>query len=192
MSLFEKLLIPLLDSHLTKEDVSPEAGFFGCYTEDPDKPYNEGVFLLYDDSIRTSQSVKTWNKLYASKTKAKEYFKRINNHTYRVYYFPLFNLGIKQILNGHRPTNTSDKTVIGLFWRYEDGQINKFLCMPAETFGNEPIVMPCSDYRVSRNELVQQRETKVVIPTTKASLLCILTLYKSRLNTYPIFLNLFI
>ena len=63
MSLQMKLIIPLLDKSLTKEDISPEAGFVDAYNYDINRPALENcVFLMYDAYTRTPESNRRYGK----------------------------------------------------------------------------------------------------------------------------------
>ena len=61
--LLAKLIIPLLDDNITREDVSPNSGFVGIYTEDINKPYLDNhIFLLYDSEVNTIEAMNRHKK----------------------------------------------------------------------------------------------------------------------------------
>ena len=88
MSNLAIVTLPFLNSLLNKEDYSKDAGFVDLYTNDIDHPtYENELYLLYDDTVRTAQSIDTANKL-SNLIEIKSITTRIiNNKPYTIYKF---------------------------------------------------------------------------------------------------------
>ena len=57
-------IVPLLDDNLTWRDLTVESGFINAYTSDKNRPYLEDkVFLVYDSSVNTRESLDRYCKL---------------------------------------------------------------------------------------------------------------------------------
>ena len=146
MSLLYKLIIPFLDENITKEDISPEAGFVDAYCRDINRPYLEHfIFLLYDAQINTKEAHLREIKFSKLKTihSKKIYVK--DNHYYYVYAFPIINPAIDNLLLGIRPTTIESNIVLVKFYGIEDVDIINYL-FKGSTWGNLNSTLPEEDY----------------------------------------------
>ena len=56
-------IVPLLDDNLTWNDLTVESGYINAYTTDKNRPFlEEKVFLLYDSSVNTKESLDRYRK----------------------------------------------------------------------------------------------------------------------------------
>lgn len=127
MSIYNKLILPLIDSRLTIEDISPNTGFAGVYTMDINRPsLTNHVFLLYK-KVATIEARKTREKLSSSPYLYNKRIISLNGILYNLYCFictkPM-NL-IKD--NGHILLGKTEKTQIGKFWQFLDTDITDYL-----------------------------------------------------------------
>lgn len=85
MSLFDKIIIPLIEPNFKTIDFTSLTGFMGCYTSDPDQPNGcEQFFVAFDNSIQNDY-VKDLNiRLSKSPNIIKAYIKVIDNKPYHV------------------------------------------------------------------------------------------------------------
>lgn len=118
MSLFEKIIIPLIDENLVFGDVSPFSGFIDSYTSDPDKPCGDNcVYLTYDDSVRTEDSMRCATRLEKLSTVQCRYIKMINGKpvmVYKMYIKP----EIKKLFSGVVELTPEQVVRIIDFWGY--------------------------------------------------------------------------
>lgn len=118
MSLFEKIIIPLIDDNLSFGDIAPQSGFIDSYTDDPDKPCGENtVYLTYDDSIRTENTKKCASRLENLTTIKYQYIKMINNKpvmVYKMYVKP----ELKKLFKGTVELTPEQIVRIFDFWGY--------------------------------------------------------------------------
>lgn len=158
MSTLMKLIIPLLDDNITKEDVSDEAKFVDGFLLDRNRPtLDNHVFLMYKCDISTTTALdrndkfKDLQSLYSSKV---FYFNQI---PYKIYTFPRVNPAIRRILSGEAPRLYKDASRILKFWKGEDEDVNRILL-----YGLEELIkrvdkesmnatLPEKDYAVMRN-----------------------------------------
>lgn len=128
MTLSEKLLIPLLDTELTLDDISTQAGFVDIFNVDLNNPDETGsVYLVYLMSICSKQSHKTKNKLKDMKNLSWWHRASIQNMFFRVYKFPLYNFSLKTISEGINALTDDDKRRINSFWKNTDDEVTDFL-----------------------------------------------------------------
>ena len=127
-----KLIIPFLDESLTKEDISPEAGFVGAYNKDKNRPYIENcIFLMYDNSVLTKQAHLTKLKLDKLKTLYNKKTMLIDNKSYDLYAIKIIDIHnntINNFLSGIRATNRNCFPVLVKFYGAEDGYMNAYFC----------------------------------------------------------------
>ena len=145
MTLLYKLIIPFLDEHLTKEDISSEAGFIDAYCKDINRPQLEHfIFLLYDAQLKTKEAQLREVKFSKLKTihSKKVYVK--DNHYYYVYAFPIINPAIDNLLLGIRPMNIESNVVLVKFYGIEDTDIINYL-FRGSTWGNLNHTLPEED-----------------------------------------------
>lgn len=130
MSIHYKLLIPLLDSNLTKEDLSPEAGFVEAYSNDINKPWlNSQIFLLYEDKDTRASHMrmihfKECNCVYSTE------FVIIESKPYTIYAIALPQKELLSILSNSFILSNEQRLKIGKFWMFSDTEINSYLMNP--------------------------------------------------------------
>lgn len=127
MSIYNKLIIPLISDKLTVDDILSNTGFAGVYTMDINRPsLTNHVFLLYKkvatiESRRTREKLLKIPSLYGKRTIS------LNGILYNLYSFictkPI-NL-IKD--NGHILLGKAEKTQIGKFWQFLDTEVTDYL-----------------------------------------------------------------
>lgn len=159
-----KLIIPLLDKNLTKEDISPEAGFIDAYNYDINRPALEDcVFLMYDASTRTPQSNKRYGKFEKLNTIRSSKIIRVNKKTYLVYAFVVLDTDIKNLLKGLRHTKSSSYVSFVQFWQATDGVVNRYIVNPAEPLDYQARSVPEEDYNPSLSEIRDKNERRVPV-----------------------------
>lgn len=128
MSVTDKLIIPLLDETLTKEDISPEAGFLSIYSDDINRPYLDNhIFLLYDINIDTTISYDRNKKLSESKNLYKKYTVTIKGFPMTLYVFTITSKAIKNIQQNVFNMSDQERMRIFRFWNMTDSDINAFM-----------------------------------------------------------------
>ena len=164
MSLYTKLILPLIDESLTLEDISPETGFTDVYTLDINRPsLTNHVFLLYKRTLtseyfRTKEKLSNLPCLYSKKNV------KINNVLYILFCFTI-NLAIKMIKNnGSSLLVKEDKIRIGKFWLFTDSDITEFL-LGSSYLGKEfkDDIVPEEDYSPSDFVTYDEKRGKLVL-----------------------------
>ena len=144
-----KLLIPLLDNNIKKEDLTKEAGFVDVYVYDKNRPSIDNcIFLMYDLSVtgdrvgdREHRFANCAN-LYNSKV---EY---IGGKAYKIFAFNKIGCDIKRLYSGYKPKEYKNVVRILSFWRGYDEDVNKtMLTNKAERFNCDWKTIPEYDYR---------------------------------------------
>ena len=154
MSLQMKLIIPLLDKEITKEDLSIEAGFIDAYNCDINRPaLDDCIFLLYDANKHTEASNKRFSKFEKLKTIRSHKIIYVNNKPCSVYAFVIINNDIRNLLKGLRHTKTSSYTRFVQFWGADDGVVNRYIVFPTEPFNYEARSVPEADYQYTLSEV---------------------------------------
>lgn len=125
MSLFEKLILPLLDEKLTKEDISKDYGFVGIYTNDINRPVLDNhTFLMYDLSVNSKYAYerdirfRQFTNIYNTK------IEMIGGKAYCIYAFTNVNPDIKRLFNGEKPRHINSVVRILSYWRGYDAEVN--------------------------------------------------------------------
>lgn len=154
MSDLAKITLPFLDSRLVKEDYSPESGFVNMYLGDTDHPtYYKELYLMYDDSVRTQQSIETARKLNSLNTVIHVSSRTINNKNYIIYQF-FTDSDIKKLLGSYVNLNAKEKIKIIKFWNNYDEVFEKLLSNSILGFeGN--LSIPPADYNGSYSEYIE-------------------------------------
>lgn len=131
MSVHLKLAIPLLDSNITKDDLSKEAGFVDAYNENINRPYlTNHIFLLYEYYSNTEKSIKRDEKLKNSPYLYDEQVISINKKPYLLYTFSVLNKTINNILSDIPTIPNKEKLQIAKCWMFSDEDINSFMFEP--------------------------------------------------------------
>ena len=127
MSIYNKLILPLIDSKLTIEDISPNTGFAGVYTMDINRPsLTNHVFLLYK-KVATIEARNTKEKLSNSPYLYSKRTISLGGVLYNLYCF-ICTKPISLIKdNGHILLGKAEKTQIGKFWQFLDTDVTDYL-----------------------------------------------------------------
>lgn len=129
MSLQMKLIVPLLDDNLVREDFDEKNGFRGVFMHDKNRPYLDNhLFLLYDIS---NPSKENYNREVRFTKHTNIYNTKvvyIDGKAYKIYAYPRINSDIKKILKDRvRPEFIKSSIKIMKFWRLGDDAVNTFL-----------------------------------------------------------------
>lgn len=124
-----RLIVPLLDDKLVKEDFDEKNGFSGVFMYDKNRPYLDNhLFLLYDISKPSKENYerevrfRKHTNIYNSKVVY------IKGKAYKIYAYTRVNPDIKKILKDRvKPEFIKSSIKIMKFWRLADDEINKFL-----------------------------------------------------------------
>lgn len=123
-----KLIIPLLDDSLTKEDFSKSAGFIEGYTYNKNNPnLLSHVFLLYKRDRDTYENAKTIEKLNNLKSLYKWKTIRVGGKFYILYTISLVGPTLKKLLQGIPSFNEEDIKKTLKFWNMEEDDVNRIL-----------------------------------------------------------------
>lgn len=145
MSLFEKIIIPLIDDDLSYGDILPQSGFVDSYTADPDKPCGENaIYLTYNDSIRTDMTKRCASRLGDIKSVRYRYVKMVNKvptMVYKLYVKP----EVKHLFSGHIELTPEQMVRIFDFWGY-NSDVAIYLCSNKQKVLNVEHNMPLEDY----------------------------------------------
>ena len=149
MSTQMKLIIPLLDKNITKEDLTKDAGFVDAYIFDKNRPGIEDcIFLMYDLSKTTKATGKREHhfancvNLHSTKV---EY---IGGKPFKIFAFKLVSKDLKDLLNGYKPKQYNNVVRILSFWRGYDDDVNKtMLINKPERISRDWKTIPEYDYR---------------------------------------------
>jgi len=151
MSNMMKLIIPLLDEGLVKEDFTKEAGFVNAYMFDKNRPYLDNhIFLVYKLPI---QGKEAFNREVNFSTKCTNIqgftVQEIKGEPYKIYAFPILNSDIKRILEKReKPKYTKSSIRILAFWRGYDDDVNAImLTNKPERIGLDWNSVPEYDYK---------------------------------------------
>lgn len=112
-------IVPLIDDNITLTDLSIESGFVNAYTEDIDRPYLEDkVFLLYDSSVNTRESLDRFLKFSKLDTLHHQKYIKINKKHYTLYCFNLIKykkdiISLREVGKVYRPEAALE---INRFW----------------------------------------------------------------------------
>jgi len=158
MSDLAKIILPFLSDCLVKEDCSTESGFVNLYINDTDNPtFDNEIYLMYDDSIRTEQSIKTARKL-SSLIEVKFVKNRtINNKHYIIYQF-YTNRNLRKFTAPYLNLNAKEKITIIKFWNDYDTVFEELLSKSILGFDGHDSIPPAdyngSYYEYTKNDLI--------------------------------------
>lgn len=149
-------IVPLIDDNITLTDLSVESGFVNAYTEDIDRPYLEDkVFLLYDSSVNTKESLARSKKFSQLDTIHHKKYLKINKKHYTLYCFNLVKykrdiLSLRSVGKAERPEASLE---INRFWcsMTVPDLVNR-LFLSFYTYGEGiKAALPPSDYNVNEH-----------------------------------------
>lgn len=125
MSTYLKILIPLLDPVLKKEDLTKESGFVDAYVFDKNRPYIENsVFLMYDLSVVGDIPNEREYRMRSCKNVSGTLIEFIDGKAYKIYTFPLIGADIKKVFKGFKPTSIEGANRVLGFWYGTDSSVN--------------------------------------------------------------------
>ena len=147
MSTQIKLIIPLLDPDITKDDISEEAGFIDGYLYDINRPsLTDNVFLMYKAYTNDIKAVRREEKFNNSPFIRSKRYIRVNDELYIIYTFSIINKDIRSLKLG-RPLTTVENTFRVLsFWHGNDSTVNKAFVWPGESYSVQTEGVPEEDY----------------------------------------------
>lgn len=116
MTLFEKIIIPLIDDNIKPGDLTCTTGFVDSYTVDPDNPSgNAELFLMYDLRVENEHTIQRARRFSVSPKLKKTYVKYIDDIPYLIYSFWV-NQDVKKLYNGVIFLSAEQKARIIQFW----------------------------------------------------------------------------
>ena len=144
-----KLIIPLLDDSLTKEDFSKSAGFIGGYTYNKNNPsLLNHVFLLYKNNRDTYENAKTIEKLNNLKSLYKWKTIRVGGNFYILYTISLVGPTLKKLLQGIPSFKEEDIKKTLKFWNMEEDDVNRILLGIDPLLAIDNTSVPEEDYSI--------------------------------------------
>lgn len=112
-------IVPLLDDNLTWNDLTVESGYINAYTTDKNRPFlEEKVFLLYDSSVNTKESLDRYRKFKQLDSLYNTKYITINNKHYTIYCLsnPKYRKDIHNLQSTGKTYNVSAALEINRFW----------------------------------------------------------------------------
>lgn len=121
-----KLLIPLLDDKIKKEDLTEDAGFVDVYVFDKNRPsIDDCIFLMYDLSKKTKAAGDREHRFHYCTNLYNTKVSFINGKAYKIFAFKLIGKDTREIYNGFKPKEYNNVVRILSFWRGYDEDVNK-------------------------------------------------------------------
>lgn len=148
MSTQMKLMIPLLDKCITKEDLTPESGFVDAYVFDKNRPgIDNCIFLMYDISKTTKERGKHEHRFHNCTNLHSIKVSYINGKPYKIFAFNIVGKDVKDLYNGFKPKQYNNVIRILSFWRGYDDDVNKtMLINKPERLSRDWKTIPEYDY----------------------------------------------
>lgn len=112
-------IVPLCDDNITWRDLTVESGFINAYTTDKNRPFLEDkVFLVYDSSVNTVESLETHCKMCKLDSYYNKRYITINKKHYTVYCLcnPKYAKDIKRLRNNGKASTLDAMLSINRFW----------------------------------------------------------------------------
>ena len=159
------MLVPFIHESFKKEDFSKEAGFVGIYYHDIDKPAGgKQLFLVYDDSVRTEESMDTARRINNQENVKRKYIRYVEGKPLMVYSYWVNPLLEDLFFKNSVSFSVKQKLKILQFWGTSDEEILDAILVPSyvyhtpETKWMPENTIPSEDYRA---ELVDFRYSVV-------------------------------
>jgi hypothetical protein len=129
MSLLYKIIAPLLDKELKKEDLDQNIGFVGMYGKDKNRPWLDNhFFLIYDIGKNPTENYKRECRFEKHTNIYDSSIQQINGKYYKIYVYPILNKDIKETLEtGEKPRHIENINRILLFWLGHDLEVSNFI-----------------------------------------------------------------
>lgn len=117
MSTQMKLIIPLLDEGLSKDLLSPEAGFIEAYNSDINNPnLDNHIFLVYDGDLSIPGNYYRNERMMKMKNLYQRHTVHIKGFLLMIYIFCIMCPSIRHIIKGNIILNDKSKLNIFRFW----------------------------------------------------------------------------
>lgn len=163
MSVYYKMIVPLLDNTITKEDLSKDAHFVEAYDYDINRPQlTNHIFLLYEyvadkeSNIRDAK-FRSSPYLYDSDIIA------IKKKLYFLYTFSVINDSIKRLRGSKMPINKKDLFRIYKFWDFTDEDVNDYIITKKVDSLFEDIHLPEIDWVPDEEDIFKTKRTGISI-----------------------------
>ena len=122
-----KLIVPLLSSNITLNDISVESGFVDAYTFDINYPEEGCIYLMYDAQMRTNETAKRYYKFLTLPEVKTSRIIHINKKPYLLYVLKITSKGVRDLAKGLIMLDNIQKTRILQFWGFTDSFIQTVL-----------------------------------------------------------------
>jgi hypothetical protein len=153
MSTFEKLLIPLIDDHISYDVINTE-DFIGVFTEDINSPGLDYIYVAFKYNMK---NLRMPASLYAC-----EVMRTINNELWHILKFPRVSVDLKRILKGdYQMISNEGINKIYTFWKPYDTEA---ACTPFnQTLNKQPYykVIPEENYVPRPTERILRKDEEV-------------------------------
>jgi len=147
MSTQIKMIIPLLDPDITKDDISEEAGFVDGYLYDINRPsLTDNVFLMYKAYTHDIKAVRREEKFNDSPYIRSKRYIRVNGELYIVYTFVITEKDIRSLKKGLSLSTVNNTFRILSFWHGNDSTVNRAIVWPNESYTVQLEGVPEEDY----------------------------------------------
>lgn len=148
MSTQMKLIVPLLDKAIKKEDLTEEAGLIDIYVYDKNRPQLDNhIFLVYDMSKVNKNVGQREHDLYRCKNIYSSVLEYINGKFCKIYAFNIVGNDIKKLYNCHRDISYEAKMRILGFWGGRDESVSKAILSKKDgLFSRDWKTIPEYDY----------------------------------------------
>lgn len=151
MSTQMKLIIPLLDPNITKDDLSQEAGFVDAYLYDINRPsLVDNVFLMYKADTSDKKAVSREERFNDSPFMRSKTFIHVNDVCYIVYAFNILNKDIRSLKKGLPISTLKNYSRILSFWKGSEDDVNKAIIWTSEPYSVQIEQVPEADYYPSK------------------------------------------
>lgn len=148
MSTSLKLIIPLLDTRLSKIITTPKSGFINAFTYDINRPgLDNHIFLMYEFEAEHTKEMLTRSYILANLIKCKPYLHRINGKWVSIYALPITNGRARKYKITKYPFfSNEDILKIINFWGTSDKDVNEFITEQTKIIKFEENIIPEEDY----------------------------------------------
>ena len=147
MSTQMKLIIPLLDPNIIKDDLSEEAGFVDAYLYDVNRPsLVDNVFLMYKADTEDKKAVSREERFKESPYIRSKTFIHINDVCYIIYAFNILSNDIRLLKKGLPVSTIKSNSRILSFWKGSDDLVNKAILWTSEPYSVQTESVPEADY----------------------------------------------
>ena len=153
MSTQIKLIIPLLDPSITKDDLSEEAGFVDGYLYDTNRPsLVDNIFLMYNANTSDIKAVRREEKFKNSPYLKSKKLINIDDKCYIIYAFTIINNDIRLLKRGLPLSTIKNSNRILSFWEGKDSSVNKAMLWTTEPYSLQLEQVPEADYYPSKSD----------------------------------------